>query len=64
MHNYIIKLEDGRMFGGWDFEGKIFILPLDRSELVYRMKYPLAQRTIEKVEEATGLKCQIEKIAG
>lgn len=63
MQNYTIKLDDGRYFGGWDFEGKILILPSDRSELKHRMQYPLAMRTVEKVENCTGHKCQIEKIA-
>lgn len=63
MQNYTIKLDDGRYFGGWDFEGNIYILPDNRAELKHRMQYPLAIKTIEKVEKTTGHKCSVERIA-
>lgn len=61
--NYIIRLDDGRVFGGWDFEGKILILPENRKELAYRMQRTLAMRTIEKIENFTDHECEILKIA-
>ncbi|MBR6329793.1 MAG: hypothetical protein IKR68_09135 [Lachnospiraceae bacterium] len=62
--NYIITLDDGRIFGGWDpIDGNMVILPAERRNLAYRMQRTVAMRTIEKVETFTNATCQIERIA-
>ncbi len=62
--NYIITLDDGRIFGGWDpIDGNMVILPAERKNLAYRMQRTVAMRTIEKVERFTNATCSIEKIA-
>ena len=62
--NYIITLNDGRVFGGWNpIDGKMIILNPDRKNLAYRMQRTLAMRTLEKVEGYVHTDCSIEQIA-
>ena len=62
--NYIITLEDGRIFGGWNpVSGEMVILSSDRRNLAYRMQRTLAMRTLEKVEDFAHEKCNIEQVA-
>lgn len=62
--SYIIMLQDGRVFGGWNpVDGSMVILPSERKNLAYRMQRTLAMRTLEKVERFTNTACDVEKIA-
>lgn len=62
--NYIITLNDGRVFGGWNpIDGNIIILPAERKNLAYRMQRTLAMRTIGKIQDFTNTNCEIEKIS-
>ena len=62
--NYIILLQDGRVFGGWNpVDGRIVILPPERVNLAYRMQKTVAERTLEKIERFTETDCRIEKLA-
>lgn len=47
--NYIIKMGDG-YFAGWGILGEIKII--DEMRLAYRMSYPVAERTLEKFNNA------------
>ena len=62
--NYIITLNDGRVFGGWNpINGDMIILPSERRNLAYRMQRTLAMRTLEKVEGFAHTDCKIEQLA-
>jgi len=62
--SYIIMLQDGRVFGGWNpVDGSMVILPSERKNLAYRMQRTLAMRTLEKVERFTNTTCEVEKLA-
>ena len=62
--NYVIILDDGRIFGGWDpIDGGMVILPPERRNLAYRMQRTLAARTVEKVQDYAKIGCRIEKLA-
>ena len=62
--NYIITLDDGRIFGGWNpIDGRMVILSSDKRNLAYRMQRTLAMRTLEKVEDFAHIDCKIEQIA-
>lgn len=62
--NYIITLNDGRVFGGWNpVNGDMIILSSDRKNLAYRMQRTLAMRTLEKVEDFVQTDCKIEQLA-
>ncbi|MBQ8971093.1 MAG: hypothetical protein IJ073_07270 [Lachnospiraceae bacterium] len=62
--NYIILLQDGRVFGGWNpVDGQILILPPERIQLAYRMQRTVAERTLSKIADFTAMDCRIEKLA-
>jgi len=62
--NYIITLDDGRIFGGWNpINGQMIFLSPDRKNLAYRMQRTLAMRTLAKVEGCSHRSCKVEMVA-
>lgn len=62
--NYIITLDDGRYFGGWNpIDGQMIFLSADRKNLAYRMQRTLAMRTLAKVQGCSHTGCKVEMIA-
>lgn len=57
--NYIILIGDG-FFGGWDANIGIMKLVYDK-QLAYRMRYPIASKTLPKVLNQYG-KGEIAKL--
>lgn len=55
--NYLIQVEDGRFFGGWNRLGIMIIKPESEKNLAYRMNGTVAKRNLYKVEEFTRKHC-------
>ena len=60
MNNAVIRLKDGRYFGGW---GKLGIMTfIWEKEYANRMSRTLAQRTLPKVEKEARQEASIESL--
>ena len=58
MENAIIKLKDGRYFGGW---GKLGLMTfVSEKKYAYRMTRTLAIRTVPKVEKEAKQSAQVQ----
>ena len=57
MKNSVIKLKDGRYFGGWGKLGTMTFIP--EKEYANRMSRTLAMRTVLKVEQETKQEAEI-----
>ena len=61
--NYIITLDDGRIFGGWNpIDGQMILLSPERKNLAYRMQRTLAMRTLSKVQGFSNTGCKVEMV--
>lgn len=58
MENAIIKLKDGRYFGGWGKLGLMTFVP--EKKYAYRMTRTLAIRTVPKVEKEAKQSAQVQ----
>lgn len=60
--DYIITLSDGRYFTGWDtLDGSLKFI--SEKSLAYRMRRPIAMKTMEKINSTIPGGCTIEKLA-
>lgn len=60
--NYIIRLDNGSVFCGWNQLGQMVIKSFDFDYLAYRMSRPIAERNLQKVEDFTHRTCFISSV--
>ena len=56
----IIAMSNGTFFAGWDFEGGFKFVPERR--LAYRMRAPLATKTLGKLTQAGYVGCFVDNL--